>query len=154
LARAADDPCATARLDTWEGLYAARAGDYIRAEALLRLAYEGLHAFGAGLGVAEIYGNLSLFLGYGDTPVRDAAARCLALREEVGDAPILHAAVSCSAAVLLQRCGDHAGAIDMLAQARSVFVEMGHVMGEAGSYEFSSVVAELSGDLVAALDAV
>lgn len=150
LAQAAGDPCATARLDTWEGLQAAREGDYPRAEALLRKAHAAMSDFGPGLGVAEIYGNLSLFLSYGDTPVAEAAAQCLALREEVADAPILHAVVSCSAAVLLQRKGDRIAAAQMLDAAREVFTEMGHVIGQAGSHEFASAIAELDGDVGAA----
>ncbi len=144
------DPCATARLDTWEGIQAARAGDYPRAEALLRSAYTAMRDFGAGLGVAEIYGNLSLFLAYADTAVPVATAECLNLREEVADAPILHAAVSCAAALLLQRNGEHDRAVEMLAGALSVFTEMGHVMGAAGAHEFAGAVAELAGDLATA----
>lgn len=151
LAHAAGDPGATARLDTWEGVQAGRAGDYLRAEALLRSAHAALRR-AAGLGTAEIYGNLSLYLAYGDTPVPDALDRCLELRDEVAGAPILHAVVSCSAALLWQRHGDPAGAARMLDEARRVFTEMGHVAGQAGSLEFSSDVAELAGDLPAARD--
>ncbi|GHJ42816.1 hypothetical protein Cs7R123_01580 [Catellatospora sp. TT07R-123] len=154
LARQTDDAGAAARLDTVEGLLAARGGDYPRAEELLRAAHRGMRAFGTGLGVAEVYGNLSLFLMSADTPPDRAAAACLALREEVADAPIMHAVVSCATAVLLQRSGDPDAAVTMLDRAQTVFAEMGHVLGQAGAYEFSSVAAELRGDLAAATAAV
>ncbi|MBV1850639.1 adenylate/guanylate cyclase domain-containing protein [Catellatospora tritici] len=154
LAQQTDDPAAIARLDTLEGMLAARLGDYPRAEALLRSAHAGMREFGSGLGVAEIYGNLSLFLMYADTPPDQAAAACLALREEVADAPIMHAAVGCAAAVLLQRSGDARAAASMLAEAYAVFTEMGHALGRAGACEFTSVAAELRGDLVAATEAI
>ncbi|WP_147450801.1 adenylate/guanylate cyclase domain-containing protein [Streptomyces hoynatensis] len=140
------DPTAVARLETWDGLRAARAGDYPRAEALLESAYRRMRRFGAGLGTAEIYGNLSLFLLYGDTPVPAALARCLALRAEVADAPLLHAVVSCSAAVLHQLAGEPAAARAMLGAAREVFEEMGHERGRAGALEFAAHAAELAGD--------
>jgi class 3 adenylate cyclase len=145
LTRAAGDPGAVARLDTWEGLRAARRGDYPRAQALLRAAHAGIRRYDGGLGVAEIYGNLSMFLAYGDSPLPEATAQCLAMRAEVAAAPILHSVVGCSAALLLQLGGDTAGAAGMLAEARSVFGQMRHVLGEAGAYEFSAVVAELAG---------
>ncbi len=153
-ADAVGDPCASARVDTWEGVRAARAGDYPRAEKLLRSAYLAMRDFGAGLGVAEIYGNLSLFLAQADTAVPLAAAECLALRDEVADAPILHAAVSCAAALLLQQCGQRDRAVQMLSDALTVFTEMGHVMGEAGAHEFASAAAEIAGDLPAAREAI
>ncbi|WP_190232950.1 adenylate/guanylate cyclase domain-containing protein [Streptomyces avicenniae] len=147
LARTVDDPTALARLDTWDGLRAARAGDYRRAEELLESAYGRMRRFGMGLGTAEIYGNLSLFLVYGDTPVAGALERCLALREEVSDAPLLHAVVSCSAAMLVQLSGDAEGARAMAAEAYAVFDGMGHEPGRAGALEFGGQVAELAGDL-------
>ncbi|WP_129843476.1 adenylate/guanylate cyclase domain-containing protein [Streptomyces sp. RFCAC02] len=146
LALAVDDPGALARLETWDGLRSARAGDYGRAEALLESAYGRLRRFGAELGAAEVYGNLSLFLVYGDTPLPRALERCLRLRDEVADAPVLHAVVSCSAAVLEQLTGDAAAARSMLADARAVFEAMGHEPGRAGALEFGGSVAELAGD--------
>jgi class 3 adenylate cyclase len=153
LALAVDEPCVIARVDTWEGLYAARAGDYPRAEALLRSAHAKVHPFRPGLGTAEIYANLSLFLGLGDTAIVEATSECLALRDEVAESPILHAAVSGSAAVLLQRLGDSERAAALIFDARTTFAEMGHVTGHAGAEEIASIVAELAGDLPAARDA-
>jgi class 3 adenylate cyclase len=141
-----DDPTAVARLETWDGLRAARAGDYPLAEGLLESAHSRMRPYGNGLGSAEIYGNLSLFLLYGDTPVRAALSRCLALRDEVADAPILQAVVSCAAAVLRHLAGEPVPAAAMLHEARTVFEEMGHERGLAGALEFSSVLAELAGD--------
>ncbi|MDI1465212.1 adenylate/guanylate cyclase domain-containing protein [Catellatospora sp. KI3] len=154
LAGQTDDPGARARLDTLEGQLAARRGDYPTAEAFLRSAHDGMRAFGGGLGLAEVYGNLSLFLMYADQPPAEAAAACLALRQEVADAPIMHAVVGCAAAVLLQRGGDTPAAAAMLDRAHAVFGEMGHVQGQAGAHEFSSVAAELRGDLAAATAAI
>ncbi|MEV1008810.1 adenylate/guanylate cyclase domain-containing protein [Streptomyces sp. NPDC049881] len=147
LAASVDDPTALARLETWDGLRAARAGDYPRAEELLESAHGRMRRFGMGLGTAEVYGNLSLFLVYGDTPVTAALARCLALRDEVADAPLLHAVVSCSAAMLVQLSGDAEGARAMAAEAYGVFDGMGHEAGRAGALEFRGHVAELAGDL-------
>jgi len=146
LARATGDPCANARLDAWEGVRAARDGDYRRAEELLRSAYQGIRGFDPGLGVTEVYANLALFLAYGDTPLQAALDRCEALRAEVAGAPILHAVVSCSTALLLQMSGDSVGARDMLSAARTVFVEMGHSLGEAGAWEIAGTAAQLAGD--------
>ena len=154
LARAGDDPGAAARLAAWEGLDAARGGDYPRAEQLLRTAYGRLRHAAAGLGVPEIYGNLSLFLAYGDTPVPQATAECLALRAEVAGAPILHAVVSCAAALLVHLGGATDRAGRMLAEARTVFAETGHVLAEAGAGELAAGVAELAGQPDRARDLV
>ncbi|MEV4612766.1 adenylate/guanylate cyclase domain-containing protein [Kitasatospora sp. NPDC049258] len=150
LAEQAGDEASRARLLLLEGLGAIAAGDYRQGERLLTGAYGGVRAADAGLGTAEIHANLALCLAFGDSPVRDALERCEALRRDTDRAPVLHALVGCSAALLHAFGGasDRAGAL--LEQAREVFEGVGHWAALAGLYQFRSAVHEWSGDLAGA----
>jgi hypothetical protein len=149
-----DDPGARARLWFVEGLHSARTGDYAHAEALLRSVYDAMRGAANVFGPAEVYGNLSLFLAYGDSPVNEALARCMELREEASPTPLLHATVGCATALLLQFSGDTTGAEELLDQAEETYSEMGHVVGRAGLYEFRSEVLEISGSISSAAAAM
>lgn len=168
LAERSGDGPARARLLLLEALDAIGSGDYRQGERLLADAYGGVAANGAvagydgvagsgravaadvGLGTAEIYANLSLCLAFGDSPVRVALARCAELRESAAGAPVLHALVGCSAALLHAFAGEPGPARDQLDQAREVFAGVGHRAALAGLYQFRSAVEEWAGDPVGA----
>ncbi|WP_149038323.1 adenylate/guanylate cyclase domain-containing protein [Kitasatospora sp. MBT63] len=146
LAEQAGDHASRARLLLLEGLTAIGGGDYRLGERLLDAAYGGIRSAGAGLGTAEVHANLALCLAFGDSPVRDALARCEELRRATADAPALHALVGCSAALLHAFGGAAGPARDLLEQAREVFTGIGNRAALAGLYQFRSAVEEWAGD--------
>ncbi|WP_051944463.1 adenylate/guanylate cyclase domain-containing protein [Streptacidiphilus rugosus] len=146
-AERAGDLRSEARLLLLAGLDSIGSGDYPRAERLLLRAHDGVRRTGPGLGTAEIHANLSLCLAYGDRPVDDALRRCRGLGEDTADAPVLHALVGCSEALLRQSAGDGAGARGLLDRAAEVFAGVGHPAGLAGLHRFRSAVAEYAGEL-------
>jgi hypothetical protein len=150
LGRRASCPEATARVALQQALRAIRDGDYPKAQTSLETAREGTRSGPAGPGTAEIYGNLSLVLAYGDAELAGAVDECLKLRAEVEDAPVLHSVVSCSAALLLRMAGERHAARLMADEAQAVFSGMGHAAGSAGLAEFRATIAEFDGDLPAA----
>ncbi|MER8184724.1 adenylate/guanylate cyclase domain-containing protein [Kitasatospora sp. NPDC094015] len=150
LAEQAGDEASRARLLLLEGLGAIATGDYRQGERLLTAAYGGAHAAGAGLGTAEIHANLALCLAFGDSPVRDALEQCAQLRRDTAAAPVLHALVGCSAALLHAFDGVPDLAHALLDQAGEVFDGVGHRAASAGLHQFRSAVHEWSGDLAAA----
>lgn len=150
----AADPSARARLDLWQGVQHARSGDYPRAERLLRSAHSRVRNLKSCLGATDIYANLALALIYGDTPVTWALHQCHELRREVADTPLLHAKVSCAAALLTALNGGSAQARQMIDAARAVYADLRHSRGEAETCEFAGEVAELAGDYPAARDAM
>ncbi len=148
------DVSARARLDLWRGAMRAREGNYPGAEQLLRASYLQVRNLSSCLGMTDICANLALVLAYGDAPPPAALRQCLELRAEVADSPLLHAKVSCAAALLTAVDGDVAAASQMLAAARSVCGDIGHRRGEGDTWEFAGEVAELAGDYTAARDAM
>ncbi|MFJ1707212.1 AAA family ATPase [Kitasatospora sp. NPDC088346] len=146
LAERSGDRPARARLLLLEALDAIGSGDYRQGERLLAAAHGGAAAVEAGLGTAEIHANLALCLAFGDSAVAAALARCEELRRSAAGAPVLHALVGCSAALLHAFGGAPGPARELLEQAREVFAGVGHRAALAGLYQFRSAVEEWAGD--------
>ncbi|MFI6603923.1 adenylate/guanylate cyclase domain-containing protein [Nonomuraea sp. NPDC050536] len=153
LAERAGDTGSRSRLLLVQGLSAARSGDYLLAEESLTRSHAMAVRTNTRFGLTEIHGNLALCLAYSDTPVAGALARCLDLWRETGGAPMLKAAVGCPAALLQCMAGAVDTADEMIAEAESVFSEIGHKPGLAGVQEFRSMIAELADDVATSVRA-
>ena len=145
LAGRAGDRNAEARLLLVEALTAVADGDYPRGEGLLLTAHGLVREAGGGLGTAEIHANLALCLAFGDSPVPVALDRCRELRADTADAPVLHAVVGCSTALLHAFAGEQRQAHALLDEAREVFEGLGHRAGLAGLFQFRGSVDEYAG---------